>query len=587
MYDFRIFDILPRYAEKFPQPDALASKVNNEWVKISTADFIVNSNFISCGLLQAGIKAGDKIATISNNRYEWNFLDMGMLQIGAIHVPIYPTISEADYRFILNDAEVKLVFVSSEELFLKIKNIASEIPTINNLFTFDSVIGAKSWTEILEAGKKVFSTTNLNALKAAVKPDDIATLIYTSGTTGTPKGVILSHKNIMSNVIAVEDLPPIDNQAKALSFLPINHVYERMLTYLYMYLGVSIYYAESIDKLIDNIKEVKPEVFSTVPRLLEKIYEKIVATGSGLKGIKKIIFFWALNLGLRYELDGKNGWWYAYQLSIANKLVFSKWREALGGNVRAIVSGSAPLQPRLARVFWAAKIIVLEGYGLTETSPVISVNTTAKGGAKFGTVGPIIKDVEVKIAADGEILVKGPNVMLGYYKRPDLTVEVIDSEGWFHTGDIGLLEDGKYLKITDRKKELLKTSGGKYIAPQPIENKFKESHFMEQIMVVGDGQKFAGALVIPAFPYLKEWCNRKNIPYTSNAEMIKNPLVIARFKKEIGIMNPNFGHVEQIKEFALIADEWSVNTGELTPTLKLKRKFILAKYKNLMDKMYS
>ncbi|HVA98483.1 MAG TPA: AMP-binding protein, partial [Bacteroidia bacterium] len=377
-----------------------------------------------------------------------------------------------------------------------------------------------------------------------------------------------------------------DSTAKALSFLPINHVYERMLTYLYMYLGVSIYYAESIDKIADNLKEIKPEVFSTVPRLLEKVFDKIVATGSELRGIKKALFYWSLNLGLRYELNGKNGWWYELQLSIANKLVFSKWRAALGGNIKAIVSGSAPLQPRLARVFWAAKIIVLEGYGLTETSPVISVNTTEKGDAKFGTVGPIIKDVEVKIAEDGEILVKGPNVMLGYYKRQDLTDEVIDKEGWFHTGDIGLVEDGKYLKITDRKKELLKTSGGKYIAPQPIENKCKESHFIEQLIVVGDGQKFAGAIVMPAFQYLKEWCLVKNIPYTSNEEIIKNPLVIGRFQKEIDKLNPNFGHVEQIKKFELIADEWTVNTGELTPTLKLKRKVILAKYKDLIDKMY-
>jgi len=536
-------------------------------------------------LLALGINKGDKIASVSNNRYEWNFLDMGMLQIGVVHVPLYPTISETDYKFILNDAEVKMIVLSDETLFQKINPLIQNLPQIK-IYTFNEVAGAKNFSEIIALGKQQLNTKKIEQIKAEIKAAELATLIYTSGTTGTPKGVMLSHANIMSNVIAVEHFPPVDQTCKALSFLPLNHVYERMLTYLYMYLGVSVYYAESIDTIGENLKEIKPEIFSTVPRLLEKVYDRIVGMGSKLKGIKKVMFFWALRLGEKYELNRKNGGWYEFQLKIANKFVFSKWREALGGKMRAMVSGSAALQPRLARIFWAARLYVLEGYGLTETSPVIAVNTLEPGNAKFGTVGPLIKEVQVKIAPDGEILIKGPNVMLGYYKKPALTAEAIDAEGWFHTGDIGMLEDGKFLKITDRKKEMFKTSGGKYIAPQPIENAFKESRFIEQIMVVGEGQKFAAALIVPSFSFLKDWCGRKNIPFSTHEEMIKNTEVLERIKKEVGQLNQRFGHVEQIKKFELLPQEWTINNGELTPTLKLKRKFITTKYQYLIDKMY-
>ena len=461
METFRLFDLLERYSEKFDKSDALAGKENGNWVTYSTSDFVNYSNYISYGLLELGIQKGDKVAIIANNRPEWNFADMGIIQTGAIDVPIYPTISDNDLKFILNDAEIKYVFVSSEELYLKVKK-ASEGLNINEIYCFNKVNNAKHWLEIVELGKKnqAKHLENLNKTKASINSDELASLLYTSGTTGNPKGVMLSHKNLASNFIAAEKLAPVDHTCKALSFLPLNHVYERMLTYLYMYLGVSIYYAESLETISANLNEIKPDIFTAVPRLLEKVYDKIVAKGSDLTGIKKKLFFWALNLGLKYEAYGKNGWWYEYQLKLANKIIFSKWREALGGKVRVIVSGGAALQPRLARVFWSAQIPVLEGYGLTETSPVISVNTLEPEGLKFGTVGKLLKNVTIKIAEDGEILVKGPNVMMGYYKRSDLTAEVIDSEGWFHTGDIGIFEQGKYLKITDRKKEIFKTSGG-------------------------------------------------------------------------------------------------------------------------------
>lgn len=587
MGNLRIFDILTRHKEKFKKDDALASKVAGKWELISSAAYVENSDLVSCGLLKLGIKKGDKIATISNNRFEWNFLDMGMLQVGAVHVPIYPSISESDYKFILNDAEVTMVFVSDEDLFTKIQNIKKEVPSLKDIFTINEVAGARNWKEVTETGKSAFEIERVDEIKSGITARDVATLIYTSGTTGNPKGVMLTHNNLCSNFLACEKLPPVDETCKALSFLPLCHVYERMLTYLYQYLGVSIYYAESLEKIVENLKEVKPELFSTVPRLLEKVYDKIVAKGSELTGIKRSLFFWALDLGLKYQEPGKNSFLYEMKLGIANKLIFSKWREALGGRVRVIVSGGAALQPRLARVFWAAKIHVLEGYGLTETSPVIAVNSLEPGGLKFGTVGKVIPGVEVRIAADGEILAKGPNVMAGYYKRPDLTSEVIDNEGWFHTGDIGVLFENKYLKITDRKKEMFKTSGGKYIAPQPLENKFKESPFIEQIMVIGDGQKHASALIVPAFAYLREWCVKKNIIYTTNAQMVENPQVIDRINREVNTINKEFGHVEQIKRFRLVGDEWTNQTGELTPTLKLKRKFIEQKYQKIISEIYS
>ena len=582
----RLFDILPRYAEKFNKPDALAAKESGQWVKYSTQDFIDNVNWLSYGLLALGIPKNDKIAIIANNRPEWNFADYAIQQIAAVSVPIYPTISENDLKFILNDAEIRLIFVSSKELYVRVKAVADTIGSVKFIYTFNKIEGAKHWSELKELGKKNINEGVLKSLKDSVKANDLLTILYTSGTTGTPKGVMLSHNNLLSNSMASQNLAPFQSNWKALSFLPLNHVYERMLNTLYIYLGVSVYYAESLDTIADNLKEVKPQIFATVPRLLEKVYDKIVSKGNELTGIKKKLFFWALDLGLKYELNGANGWWYEFQLKIANKLIFNKWREALGGNVIAAISGGAALQSRLARVFNAAQIKVLEGYGLTETSPVIAVNNFLPGGMKFGTVGPVIEDVQVKIAEDGEILVKGPNIMLGYYKRPDATAEAIDKDGWFHTGDIGEFVDGRYLKITDRKKEIFKTSGGKYIAPLMIENKLKESPFIEQVMVIGDGQKFASALIVPSFAYIKDLYSKNGKNYISNEEAIKDTDVINKVKEGIENVNKTLAQYETIKKFELLPREWSIEKGEMTPKLSLKRKIIFETNKSLVEKIY-
>jgi long-chain acyl-CoA synthetase len=583
----RLFDILQKQIREFPLPDALAAKESGVWRKYSSAEFYEKASLISYGLISLNIHKDEKVAIISNNRPEWNIADIGIQQAGIINVPIYPTLSESEFKFILNDCEAKMIFVSDEKLYKKISAIKGDVPSLIEIYTFDKVPGAKHWSEVLTAGEQNKNEKLLEDLKQSIRTEDVVTLIYTSGTTGNPKGVMLTHANILSNVMACYDLPPVTRGAFALSFLPLCHVYERMLTYLYMYLGVRIYYAESMEKIVDNLKEIRPDVFSTVPRLLEKVYDKILAKGKEQKGIKRALFFWALNLGLKYELNGANGWWYEMQLSIANKLVFVKWREALGGNVKAIVSGGAALQPRLARVFWSAKIVVLEGYGLTETSPVIAVNNTMKNNSvHFGTVGPVIPDVQVKFAEDGEILCKGPNVMKGYYNRADLTAEVIDKDGWFHTGDIGVLEENRFLKITDRKKEIFKTSGGKYIAPQALENKFKESMFIEQLMIIGENKKFAAALIVPSFAHLKTWCEMKGIPYSSNEEMIRNQEVIDRIQKEVNEYNSDFGNTERVKKFELLPKEWTPDSGDLTPTLKLKRKIIAERNKELIEKIY-
>jgi len=583
----RLFDIIEHQLNTHPKEIALAGKVNGEWVTINSTSLKTQADEVSYGLLSLGIRKDDKVAIISNNRPEWNMVDIGVQQTGAVLVPIYSTISIPEFQFILSDSESKIVFVSDKDLFEKISRIKKELPHLKNIFTFENVNDAQHWSELKDAGKKNMNSSKLQSSKDSVSTQDLATILYTSGTTGTPKGVMLTHSNLISNLLAVEHLPPVDSRHKALSFLPLCHSYERILTYLYMYIGVSVYYAESIEKIGDNIREVQPHVFSCVPRLLEKVYDKILNKGREQKGIKRAMFFWANNLGLRYELNGENGWWYELQLSIANKLVFSKWREALGGNTKVMISGGAALQPRLARVFWASKIPVLEGYGLTETSPIIAVNNFEQNGTCFGTVGPVIKDVEVKIAEDGEILCKGPNVMKGYFKRPDLTAEVIDKDGWFHTGDIGEFVQNRFLKITDRKKEIFKTSGGKYIAPQMIENKIKESPFIEQVMVIGENQKFAAALLVPSFVHIKNWCELKNISYSTNEEMIKNQEIIDRISEEIKMMNQSFGKTEQIKKFELLGKEWTVDSGELTATQKLKRKIIIENYSNLIDKIYA
>lgn len=584
----RLFDLLDHYRENYPdKTDAFANKINGEWKSYSAKYFIEQTELVSYGLIAMGLEKGQTIATLSNNRPEWNFLDLGMMQVGGIHVPIYPTIAEADLKFILEDAEVKYIFVSDEILWNKVNTVAKDLPNVKGVFSFDILPEKANWSEILEKGKQAPAPDKVASIRAGIGANDMATILYTSGTTGVPKGVMLSHNNIISQIIAATHLAPVNEHSRALSFLPLNHVYERTLSYLYMSKGVSIYYAESIEKVADNLKEVKPEIFGCVPRLFEKVYDRIVAKGGELSGIKKKLFFWALELGLKYEIDGANGSWYEFKLKIARKLIFSKWQEALGGNVKAAISGGAALQQRLARVFWAAEIPILEGYGLTETSPVVAVNTLDPGGLKFGTVGKLLNNVRVKIAEDGEILCKGPNLMLGYYKRPDLTAEVIDADGWFHTGDIGMFEDGVYLKITDRKKEIFKTSGGKYIVPQYIENKLKESRFIEQVMVVGENQKFPSAFIVPAFPFLKEWCIRKGVEVPdSNIKLIENDQVKTRMMEEVDEVNKSLSHYEAIKKIELLPREWTIENGELTPKLSLKRRVILEANKNLLDRIY-
>ena len=577
----RIIDILPHIQESYHRADTLVSKRNGNWVPISIDEMINEVEMLSFGLMAKGIQPNDKVAIISSNCPEWNIADFAIANIGAVSVPVYPTMNPSESAFILNDAAVKIVFVADKELYQKIAAIKNETPTVEFIFTFQEIEGLPNYKSIQQKGDET-QTKLLQQYKDAIKPSDLLTLIYTSGTTGTPKGVMLSHNNLVSNLIAAREVCPVRNEHKVLSFLPLSHIFERMLVYLYLYVGAGIYYAESLDTIGDNLKEVKPFAFSTVPRLLEKVYDKIVAKGNELSGVKRALFFWALELGHKYELNGANGPWYEFQLKLANKLIFSKWREALGGNVGVIVSGAAALQPRLARVFTAAQINVLEGYGLTETSPVITVNRLDK--RQFGSVGPTINDVEVKIAEDGEVLCKGPNVMLGYYKKPDATAEMI-IDGWLHTGDIGVYENGM-LRITDRKKEIFKTSGGKYIAPQPLENKFKESRFIEQIMVVGESRKHPSALIVPSFAALKEWCQSNNIAYSSNEEICKNKEVNALIQSEVDILNAGFSNYEMIKKFYLVPAEWSVATGELTPKLSLKRRVILDKFVSQIETLY-
>jgi long-chain acyl-CoA synthetase len=580
----RVFDILPYQMAHYPQEDCLATKINGQWEKQSTQEVINTINRLSLGLLKSGIKKDDKIAIVSMNRPEWLIADHAIQQVGAVSVPMYPTITIEDYRYIFQDSKVKMIFVSGSSLYNKVIAATTDLEGIQEIYTFDEIHGAPHWSDLLALADPADSP-QLEQIKSTITPEDLLTIIYTSGTTGNPKGVMLTHNNLISNIKSTMPYVPVNNQHRALSFLPLCHIYERMLTGLYFTVGVSIYFAESMEVIADNLREVKPHVFSTVPRLLEKVYDKIVSKGMELTGVKRGLFFWALNLGLQYD-NQKRTPWYNAQLALANKLIFNKWREALGGNVIAIVSGGAALQPRLARVFWAAHIRVMEGYGLTETSPVIAVNRHNPDENVIGTVGPLVDDVEVKIAPDGEILTRGPHVMKGYYNRPDLTAEVIDKEGWFHTGDIGEFIEGKYLKITDRKKEMFKTSGGKYIAPQMIENKLKESLLIEQVMVVGEGQKFPSALIVPSYTGMEDWCNLHNITYTTDAEMIQHPEVLSKYKKEIAKFNEQFAQWEQIKKFKLIPSQWTVESGELTPSLKVKRKIIYQNYRDVIEGLY-
>lgn len=584
----RLFDFPYYQLEKFNLDKALVTKYNGEWIPTSTQEYINKANAISRGLLRLGVKKNDKVAIISmTNRTEWNICDIGILQLGAQDVPIYPTISEEDYQYVLNHSESVVCFVSCEEVLEKINKIKAKVPTLKAVYSFDELSECPNWTEVLKLGEDTSNQNEVDELKASVKEDDLATLIYTSGTTGRPKGVMLTHKNIASNAIYSADRLPIDlGNSKALSFLPVCHIYERMLLYMYQYCGVRIHFAESLETISDNLKEIEPDVMTAVPRLLEKVYDKIYAKGADLTGIKKKLFFWAVNLGLEYEPYGQNGWWYEFKLKIARKLIFSKWQEALGGNLKAIASGSAALQPRLARVFNAAGIPVMEGYGLTETSPVVSVNDMRANGFKIGTVGKPIAETEVKIAEDGEILIKGPQVMMGYYKDPDQTAEVL-KDGYFHTGDIGEIDSEGFLKITDRKKEMFKTSGGKYIAPQLLENALKQSRFIEQVMVVGEGEKMPAALIQPNWEFINDWNERKNkgLPKDKN-ELVQNEVLIKRIQKEIDFYNERFGKWEKIKKFELTPEVWSIEDGHLTPTMKMKRKVIKKKYLHLYNKIY-
>lgn len=584
----RLFDFPYHQLENYNKPDALVTKQDGVWVQTSTQEYIDKANAVSRALLRMGIQKNDKIAIISsNNRTEWHIMDIGILQTGAQNVPIYPTITEEDYEYILNHSEAMYVFISDIEVFNKVNNIKANVPSLKEIYSFNKIEGCKNWNEVLQLGEDTSNQSDVEDRKNNVKPEDLATIIYTSGTTGRPKGVMLSHKNIVSNVLDSADRIPFDpGVSRALSFLPICHIYERMVTYIYQFYGCSIYFGESIERISDNIKEVRPSVMTGVPRLIEKVYEKIIAKGTELTGIKKKLFFWAVGVGLKYEPYGVNGFWYELQLKLARKLIFSKWKEGLGGKLDLIVNGSAALQPRLARIFAAAEIYIMEGYGLSETSPVISVNDFRNKGFKIGTAGKIINNVEVKIAEDGEILCKGPNVMMGYYKDPEKTAEVI-IDGYFHTGDIGNVDKDGFLSITDRKKEMFKTSGGKYIAPQLIENAMKQSRFIEQIMVIGDGEKMPGAFIQPSFEFIKEWEKLHGIEVgKNNQEIISNPQVIARIQEEIDHLNTKFGNWEQIKRFELTPDVWSISGGHLTPTLKLKRKIIKEIYKDLYTKIY-
>lgn len=588
----RLFDCIQYHLERQPLEDMLAAKEGGQWKKYSTAAVKEIVDNLGAGLLSLGVSCGDmtpegrdKIAILCKNRPEWIMLDMAVQQIGAMLVPVYPTINVNELEFVFKDAQVKYAFVNDEDLFLKVLSIKERIPSLKDIFTFEHVPNARHWKEVTALSTPQL-IEQIKPVADKIGYEDLATIIYTSGTTGTPKGVMLSHRNILSNVMACIPCFPPGEQMRSLSFLPLNHIFERMVSYLYLFRGTSVYYAESLDTIADNLKEVKPHMFTTVPRLLEKVYDRIMQKGNELTGLKRKLFFWAHGLAEKFEINKKQGLWYNTQLSLANKIIFSKWREGLGGNIKCIVTGGAACQVRLIRIFTAARIPIMEGYGLTETSPVISVNRYQESGRAFGTVGPLIDDVQVKIAEDGEILCKGPNVMMGYYKRPDLTEQEI-TDGWYHTGDIGMLTDNNFLKITDRKKELFKTSGGKYVAPLPIENKLKESPFVEQVMLIGAERKFVSALIVPSFPNLKDWCRKNGVTESNNDEMIKSTKVLEMYKELVESFNKFFNHVEQVKKFELLPNEWSVDTGEMTPKLSLKRKVVMEKYRDAIERMYS
>ncbi|REH47476.1 long-chain acyl-CoA synthetase [Tenacibaculum gallaicum] len=580
----RLFDFPYHQLQNYPQQDCLVSKENDEWKSISTKKYIEDANIISKALLNLGVNPGDKIAVITSvNQPKWHLLDIGVMQIGAVNVPLYPTFSEKDYAYILNHSDSMYCFVSDDELYQKVIKVQGQTQ-LKKVFTFEELETNYGWNSFLSLGKDETHQTTVNELKETIKPSDLATIIYTSGTTGTPKGVMLSHHNIVSNVFAVgKRLNLQGNQKRVISYLPICHIFERAASYYCQYMGFEIHFAESIEKVGESLREIKPHFMAVVPRLLEKIFDKIVDKGSNLTGIKKRLFFWALQLGEQYKPYKENGWWYEFKLSIARKLIFSKWKEALGGQLEFMLAGSAPTQARLVRIFTAAGIPVYEGYGLTETSPAISVTDMRNNGFKIGTVGKIIENVTVKIAKDGEILVNGPNVMIGYYKSPEKTSESI-VDNYFHTGDIGELDNEGFLKITDRKKEIFKTSGGKYIAPAILESELKKSRFIEQVMVIGEGEKMPAALIQIASEFVQEWSKRHNHTIT---DITSDEKLIERIQKEINFCNEKFGKWEQIKRFEITPDEWTINSGHLTPTLKMRRKIILEKYNSLYQKIYN
>lgn len=590
----RLFDCIEHQLQHFPKPDMLSAKENGVWKSYGTEAVKKIVDDFSAGLSELGVsgndmsdEGSDKIGIISNNRPEWIFTDLAVQQTGAVLVPLYPTTGINEIQFILNDALVKYMFVSSKELYDKIDSLKAGIPSLQKIFCFDDIEGVDKWTSVCEMATDA-SRARITGIKNSITPDHLATIIYTSGTTGTPKGVMLTHRNIYSNVLFSKvSFPFIDApQYKVLSFLPLNHIYEKTVSYIYLFSGISIYYAESLDTIGANLKEIRPDGFTTVPRLLEKVFERIMATGSQLTGIKRKLFFWSVNLAEQYATPAADSAFYKMKLAIANKLVFSKWREALGGNIKFVITGGAACQVKLLRIFNAAGVRVYEGYGPTENSPVIAINRwSGSDGSMIGTVGPVLDGLEVKLEDDGEICVKGPTVMKGYYKRPDLTADTV-IDGWLHTGDIGTLVNNRFLKITDRKKEIFKTSGGKYVAPQALENVFKGSPFIEQIMVVGEGKKFVSALIVPAFTYLKKWMELHNIPFTTNAEAIKNPEVLKKYASVVEELNQQFNHVEQLKKFELLPSEWSLETGEMTPKMSLKRKVVLEKFKGAIDSIY-
>lgn len=572
----RTFDLLERYRQNFQKEEAVSAKQNGKWISYSTQTYIDNCYNFAYGLLESGMKKGDKIITATNNRPEWNFVDHGMSMCGIIHIPVYTSLNEKEYEYILGHSEAKRVFVSDRKLYEKLLPACKKIKIEKALHCFDSYDDLPSWIEIVELGKANADKwkDELEKIKKSIKPDDFTSLLYTSGTTGQSKGVMLSHKNMVSNFIAAAGVFQLKPEEKYLSILPLSHVGGRLGNYQTQFSGTGLYYAENMGAFAKAMKETNAHGFDAVPRVMEKVYDNVIAKGNTLTGFKHKMFFWAVKLGLRYQPFGQNGWLYERKLKIADKLIFTKWRDALGGNVKMVGCGGAALQPRLERVFWAAGVKIINMYGLTETSPIITINRQEKGECKLGTVGAVIDGVEVKIAEDGEILARGDCIMLGYYKDDKLTAESIDKEGWFHTGDIGRLDDGKFLVITDRKKEIFKLSNGKFVAPQVLENAFKESLYIEQIMVLGESEKFASALIVADFEQLKKWADDNKIASANNEELISKQEVQSLFKDEISKANKNFSDHEKVMKFRLVKDAWTPESGDLSPTLKLKRKVV-------------